>query len=97
MKAVLTPLIPTLLIFLTSTLADFTYVTGNMQLHDDVLFGSSATSTLEAGHTFDNDYGALTVLTELDAIQICEIKTSDEGASLSISPYITLGIEQILI
>jgi len=94
MKALITALIYPLILISTTTLADFTYVTGNMQLHDGLLHGSSTTSTIEAGHTFDNALGGLTVLTEFDAIQTGEIKTTDEGDSLSSSPYITLGLEQ---
>jgi len=96
MKALLTVLVSPIILCSTSAHADFTYVTGNMQLHDGFLHGSSATSTLEAGHTFENTLGGLTILTEFDAIQTGEIKTAEEGASLSLasSPYITLGMEQ---
>ena len=94
MKALLTLFISPILLCSTNVLADFTYVTGNIQLHDGLLHGSSATSTLEAGHTFDNALGGLTILTEFDAIQTGEIKTTEEGNSLASSPYITLGMEQ---
>ena len=67
-----------------------------MQLHDGLLHGSSATSTLEAGHTFDNALGGLTILTEFDAIQTGELKTTEEGDSLASSPYITLDMEQYI-
>lgn len=94
MKALLTLFISPILFCSTSVFADFTYVTGNLQLHDGLLHGSSATSTLEAGHTFDNALGGLTILTEFDAIQTGELKTTEQGDSLASSPYITLGMEQ---
>ncbi|KEI72823.1 oligogalacturonate-specific porin KdgM family protein [Endozoicomonas elysicola] len=67
------------------------YVTGNVQSHSKDIHGSSMTSTLEAGHTFDTtERGGLTVLTEFDGIQIGNAAV--EGVSSS--PYITLGVEQ---
>lgn len=63
------------------------YVTGNVQFHDSELHGSSATSTLEAGHTFTNSFGGLTVYTEFDGIQIGDIDRID-------SAYVTVGGEQ---
>lgn len=63
------------------------YVTGNVQFHDSELHGSSATSTLEAGHTFTNSFGGLTVYTEFDGIQIGDIDRMD-------SAYVTVGGEQ---
>ncbi|MGF1682648.1 oligogalacturonate-specific porin KdgM family protein [Photobacterium minamisatsumaniensis] len=65
------------------------YVTGNVQFHDSDLHGSSATSTLEAGHTFTNALGGLTVYTEFDGIQVGTLKAENPG-----SPAITLGGEQ---
>ena len=63
------------------------YVTGNVQFHSDS--AADVTSTLEAGHTFTNSLGGLTLLTEFDGIQIGEVNTQD-------STYVTLGAEQAL-
>lgn len=63
------------------------YVTGNVQFHSDG--AADATSTLEAGHTFTNSLGGLTLLTEFDGIQIGEVNTQD-------STYVTLGAEQAM-
>ncbi|KKD61742.1 porin [Grimontia sp. AD028] len=65
------------------------YVTGNLQFHShgDKMHGSDATSTLEAGHTFNNDMGGFTLYTEFDGIQIGEVYDAD-------SAYVTLGGEQ---
>lgn len=76
------------------------YVTGNVQFHDSELHGSSATSTLEAGHTFTNSLGGLTVYTEFDGIQVGDIDTAvdkDGNESSRIdSAYITVGGEQAI-
>ncbi|PSW13910.1 porin [Photobacterium sanctipauli] len=65
------------------------YVTGNVQFHDNKAFhGSSATSTLEAGHTFTNSLGGLTVYTEFDGIQIGDLEGDASSA------YVTVGGEQ---
>ncbi len=85
-----------------AVMADSTYVTGNVQAHDSNLHGSGMTSTLEAGHTFDNSFGGLTLLTEFDGIQIGSLKAqevthSDGSKSMEKfnSPaYVTLGAEQ---
>ena len=67
------------------------YVTGNVQSHSTDMHGSSMTSTLEAGHTFDTtDRGGLTILTEFDGIQIGNAAVQGQSSN----PYITLGIEQ---
>lgn len=70
------------------------YVTGNVQFHSDG--GSDATSTLEAGHTFTNSLGGLTLLTEFDGIQLGEINVDDKGNKLQDSTYVTLGAEQAM-
>ncbi|PKF61702.1 porin [Psychromonas sp. psych-6C06] len=62
------------------------YVTGNVQFHDSDMHGSSATSTLEAGHTFKS---GTTLLVEFDGIQIGDLKTDYNAPA-----YITLGAEQ---
>ncbi|MGD8112491.1 oligogalacturonate-specific porin KdgM family protein [Vibrio sp. TRT 21S02] len=78
------------LVFASSAFAGSSYVTGNVQFHDDGrIHGSKATSTLEAGHTFDNQFGGLTVYTEFDGIQLGDLT----GAEAS-GPYVTLGGEQ---
>ncbi|MGF1702722.1 oligogalacturonate-specific porin KdgM family protein [Photobacterium makurazakiensis] len=65
------------------------YVTGNLQFHDNKAFhGSSVTSTLEAGHTFTNAIGGLTVYTEFDGIQIGDLENDASSA------YVTVGGEQ---
>ena len=63
------------------------YVTGNVQFHSDS--AADVTSTLEAGHTFTNPLGGLTLLTEFDGIQVGEVNTQD-------STYVTLGAEQAM-
>ena len=75
------------LIASSSAFANSSYVTGNLQFHSDDIHGSDLTSTLEAGHTFDNSLGGLTLYTEIDAIQLGEISRID-------SAYWTLGGEQ---
>ncbi|NRD73130.1 porin [Shewanella sp. VB17] len=72
-----------------SVIADSSYVTGNVQFHDGDIHGSEITSTLEAGHTFDNSLGGLTLLTEFDDIQLGELTGETNSA-----PYVTLGMEQ---
>ncbi|CAH0525094.1 oligogalacturonate-specific porin KdgM family protein [Vibrio hippocampi] len=69
-----------------SAFAGSSYVTGNVQFHDTFLQGSKATSTLEAGHTFDSN---TTLLVEFDAIPLGDVQ--DNARPL---PYITLGAEQ---
>lgn len=90
------------LAFASSAFAGSSYVTGNVQFHSDDLHGSDATSTLEAGHTFDNSLGGFTVYTEFDGIQLGDLavdRTTDaDGNSTSggssASPAITMGGEQ---
>ncbi|MDK9789954.1 porin [Vibrio sp. D431a] len=67
-----------------------TYVTGNVQLHSDDLHGSSATSTIEAGHTFTNEIGGLTAYSEIDGIQLGELK----GTEVAYPAFLTVGVEQ---
>ncbi|PKF80906.1 porin [Vibrio sp. vnigr-6D03] len=71
----------------TSAFADSSYVTGNAQFHSDDIHGSKATSTLEAGHTFDS---GTTLLVEYDGIPVGKL-TGDAAPT----PYITLGAEQM--
>ncbi len=82
------------LAFASTAFAGSSYVTGNVQFHSDDIHGSDVTSTLEAGHMFDNQFGGLTVYTEFDGIQIGEIKTNNQGESLQDSTYVTVGGEQ---
>ncbi|MCK6262626.1 porin [Vibrio sp. ZSDE26] len=78
------------LAFASSAFAGSSYVTGNVQFHSDDLHGSDATSTLEAGHTFDNSFGGFTVYAEIDGIQLGDLAV--EGAN---GPaYLTVGGEQ---
>ncbi|TFH90756.1 oligogalacturonate-specific porin KdgM family protein [Vibrio ouci] len=82
------------LAFASTAFAGSSYVTGNVQFHDDGrIHGSSATSTLEAGHTFDNQFGGLTVYTEFDGIQLGKLETENGGAG-NTTPAITVGGEQ---
>ncbi|GAL19789.1 MULTISPECIES: oligogalacturonate-specific porin KdgM family protein [Vibrio] len=71
----------------TSAFAGSSYVTGNVQFHDTYLQGSKATSTLEAGHTFDSN---TTLLVEFDAIPLGDVKDTDRPL-----PFTTLGAEQV--
>ncbi|GAL26905.1 hypothetical protein JCM19239_7455 [Vibrio variabilis] len=71
----------------TSAFAGSSYVTGNVQFHDTYLQGSKATSTLEAGHTFDSN---TTLLVEFDAIPLGDVKDTDRPL-----PFTTLGVEQV--
>ncbi|WP_019613631.1 oligogalacturonate-specific porin KdgM family protein [Psychromonas ossibalaenae] len=71
---------------LTAFAAGSSYVTGNVQFHSTEMHGSSATSTLEAGHTFST---GTTILTEFDGIQVGDLKTDANAPT-----YITLGLEQ---
>ncbi|ANS84744.1 oligogalacturonate-specific porin KdgM family protein [Vibrio scophthalmi] len=78
------------LAFASTAFAGSSYVTGNVQFHSDAQ--PNATSTLEAGHTFDT---GTTLLTEFDGISLGKYDDDalqDNG--LGNSPYITLGIEQ---
>ncbi|USD40471.1 porin [Vibrio sp. SCSIO 43135] len=83
------------LAFASSAFAGSSYVTGNLQFHSDSdkMHGSDVTSTLEAGHTFDNRFGGFTVYTEFDGIQLGEIAVVD-GVSKQDSVYTTVGGEQ---
>ena len=82
------------LVFASSAFAGSSYVTGNIQFHDDGrIHGSDMTSTLEAGHTFDNQFGGLTVYTEFDGIQLGKLETENGGAG-NTTPAITVGGEQ---
>ncbi|WP_139685289.1 oligogalacturonate-specific porin KdgM family protein [Vibrio tasmaniensis] len=83
--------------FSSNVLADSSYVTGNLQAHTDDLHGSKMTSTLEAGHTFDFDFGGFTVYTEIDGIQLGELtteRTTANPAGSSANPGWTIGGEQ---
>ncbi|AXY01664.1 porin [Vibrio alfacsensis] len=78
------------LVFASSAFAGSSYVTGNVQFHSDLQ--PNATSTLEAGHTFDT---GTTILTEFDGISLGKYDDkSIQDKGLGNSPYITLGIEQ---
>ncbi|MDN2480533.1 oligogalacturonate-specific porin KdgM family protein [Vibrio agarivorans] len=85
------------LAFASSAFAS-SYVTGNLQFHTDDLHGSDITSTLEAGHTFTNQLGGLTLYTEIDGIQLGELAvdrnpvTGNGGSSASAAW--TIGGEQ---
>ncbi|MFZ3509948.1 oligogalacturonate-specific porin KdgM family protein [Vibrio harveyi] len=82
------------LVFASSAFAGSSYVTGNIQFHDDGrIHGSDMTSTLEAGHTFENQFGGLTVYTEFDGIQLGKLETENGGAG-NTTPAITVGGEQ---
>ncbi|WP_447471551.1 oligogalacturonate-specific porin KdgM family protein [Vibrio harveyi] len=82
------------LVFASSAFAGSSYVTGNIQFHDDGrIHGSDMTSTLEAGHTFDNQFGGLTVYSEFDGIQLGKLETENGGAG-NTTPAITVGGEQ---
>lgn len=89
------------LAFASTAFAGSSYVTGNIQFHDDGrIHGSSATSTLEAGHTFDNQFGGLTVYTEFDGIQLGDLEgltaaeTGDLPSTGQANAFITVGGEQ---
>ena len=88
------------LAFASSAFAGSSYVTGNIQIHDDGrIHGSDMTSTLEAGHTFDNSLGGFTVYTEFDGIQLGELEgltAAETGRSqlLVTNSVITVGGEQ---
>ncbi|GEM76817.1 oligogalacturonate-specific porin KdgM family protein [Vibrio sagamiensis] len=82
------------LVFASSAFAGSSYVTGNIQFHDDGrIHGSDITSTLEAGHTFDNQLGGFTVYSEFDGIQLGKLETKNGGAG-NTTPAITIGGEQ---
>ncbi|MEZ8102987.1 oligogalacturonate-specific porin KdgM family protein [Vibrio bivalvicida] len=77
------------LAFASTAYAGSSYVTGNVQFHSENK-NPNATSTLEAGHTFDT---GTTLLTEFDGISIGSYEGEfNEGKGTT--PYITLGIEQ---
>ncbi|MCX2759831.1 porin [Vibrio sp. Sgm 22] len=89
------------LAFASSAFADSSYVTGNIQIHDDGrIHGSDMTSTLEAGHTFDNSLGGFTVYTEFDGIQLGDLEgltaaeTGDLPTTGQANAFITVGGEQ---
>lgn len=77
------------LAFASSAFAGSSYVTGNVQFHSD--FDPSATSTLEAGHTFDT---GTTLLTEFDGIALGGYDV-DMPEGKGNTPYVTLGVEQM--
>ncbi|MEZ9038468.1 porin [Vibrio cyclitrophicus] len=82
------------LAFASSAFAGSSYVTGNIQIHDDGrIHGSDMTSTLEAGHTFDNSLGGFTVYSEFDGIQLGKLESENGGAG-NTTPGITVGGEQ---
>ncbi len=85
MKKVL--LLSTLALASSTAFANSSYITGNLQFHSDNGPGTDLSSTLEAGHTFDNSLGGLTLYTEMDGIQLGEITSPD-------AVYWTLGGEQ---
>ncbi len=89
MKKILTlSILP--IVFASSAFAGSSYVTGNVQFHTDAQ--PNATSTLEAGHTFDT---GTTILTEFDGISLGKYDDDTiQDAREGYSPYITLGIEQ---
>ncbi|MCG7499543.1 oligogalacturonate-specific porin KdgM family protein [Vibrio sp. Of7-15] len=91
-KTLLTLTLPAALISGTA-MADSSYVTGNAQLHSDGIHGSNATSTLEAGHTFDNTYGGFTAYAEIDGIQLGTIQTGDDSPG-QVGAGLTVGGEQ---
>ncbi|MDC5704592.1 porin [Vibrio europaeus] len=78
------------LAFASTAYAGSSYVTGNAQFHSEDLHGNSATSTLEAGHTFNNSVGGLTVYTELDGISIGDPVVEGKNNSVGV----TIGGEQ---
>ena len=89
------------LAFASSAFAGSSYVTGNIQIHDDGrIHGSDMTSTLEAGHTFDNSLGGFTVYSEFDGIQLGKLEgltaaeTGDLPTTGNNTPAITVGGEQ---
>jgi len=76
-------------VFSTGAFAGSSYVTGNVQFHSENK-APNATSTLEAGHTFDT---GTTILTEFDGISIGSYPGDfEEGKGTT--PWITLGVEQ---
>ncbi|MGC9458386.1 oligogalacturonate-specific porin KdgM family protein [Vibrio genomosp. F10] len=80
------------LAFASSAFAGSSYVTGNVQFHSENK-NPNATSTLEAGHTFDNSIGGLTLLTEFDGISLGSYE-GEFNEGVGATPYITLGAEQ---
>ncbi|MDC5850861.1 porin [Vibrio europaeus] len=76
------------LAFASTAYAGSSYVTGNVQFHSENK-NPNATSTLEAGHTFDT---GTTLLTEFDGISLGSYEDNYQGDKAT--PYITLGIEQ---
>ncbi|SON49376.1 porin [Vibrio tapetis] len=76
-------------VFSTSAFAGSSYVTGNVQFHSENK-SPNATSTLEAGHTFDT---GTTILTEFDGISLGSYP-GDFNEGNGKTPYITLGVEQ---
>ncbi|MFS1906945.1 oligogalacturonate-specific porin KdgM family protein [Vibrio lentus] len=96
------------LAFASSAFAGSSYVTGNIQIHDDGrIHGSDMTSTLEAGHTFDNSLGGFTVYTEFDGIQLGDLQgltpaeqgpnadgSMPEATTGQANAFITVGGEQ---
>jgi len=77
------------LAFASTAYAGSSYVTGNVQFHSENK-NPNATSTLEAGHTFDT---GTTLLTEFDGISLGSYEGEFKEAQ-GTTPYITLGIEQ---
>ncbi|WP_038175519.1 MULTISPECIES: oligogalacturonate-specific porin KdgM family protein [Vibrio] len=71
-----------------------TYVTGNIQFHDDGrIHGTDASSTLEVGHTFTNGLGGATIYAEFDGLQMGNI-VNEPGSAGQFSPFLTIGGEQ---
>ncbi|WP_428772202.1 oligogalacturonate-specific porin KdgM family protein [Vibrio sp.] len=78
------------LAFASSAMASSSYVTGNIQFHNET--NPKATSTLEAGHTFDS---GTTLLTEFDGIGLGEYTQNGEAVRGETSAVgVTLGVEQ---
>lgn len=67
------------------------YVTGNIQFHNNKTVTSDETSKIEAGHVFKNSIGNMTAFVEFSSIPIGGY-SSEEGKAND--PYITLGLEQ---
>lgn len=76
-------------VFSTSAFAGSSYVTGNVQFHSENK-APNATSTLEAGHTFDT---GTTILTEFDGISLGSYE-GEFKEGVGATPWITLGVEQ---
>ncbi|WED20664.1 oligogalacturonate-specific porin KdgM family protein [Vibrio sp. JC009] len=83
------PLSALSLAFASTAFAGSSYVTGNVQFHSDAQ--PDATSTLEAGHTFDS---GTTILTEFDGIGLGGYDNESYEHGKGVTPWVTLGVEQ---